>query len=132
MTNHEHGQLCMQSELDQSDHAVLRPLPQHLLLYHLLLLHSRTYMHHRGPTASSMPPMLHAIPCYPQLQQLQQYMKCHDIQLMQHCPISRTTALPHAEWLYSCSQLYTQQTQQRSSGWGVSTCPPPCSGSPSV
>ena len=27
VTNHEYGQPCMQSELDQSDHAVLRLLP---------------------------------------------------------------------------------------------------------
>ena len=57
-------------------------------------------------------------------------MKCHDIQLMQHCPTSCITALPHAEWLYSCSQLCTQQTQQRSSGWGVSICPPPAAAVP--
>ena len=68
MTNHKHSQSCMQSELDQSDHAVLRLLPHHPLLCSLSMLHSRTYVHHRGPTASSMPPMLHATPCYPQLQ----------------------------------------------------------------
>ena len=68
MTNHEYGQLCMQSELDQSDHAVLRLLPHHLLLRHLSMLHSLTYVHHRGPTASSMLPVPHTTTCYPKLQ----------------------------------------------------------------
>ena len=117
MTNHEYGQLCMQSELDQSDNAVLRLLLQHPSLCHLSLLHSRTYVHHRGPTAFSIPPVLHSTPCYPKLQQLQHYMKCHDIQLVQHCPTSCIT-------VHSCLGLCTQQAQQRSSSWGVSTCPP--------
>ena len=110
MTNLEYGQPCMQCELDQSDHAVLRLLPQHHLLCNPPLLPSRTYVHYRSPTAPSMPPMLHtASYCL----QLQPYMKCHDIQLMQHCPTSCTT-------LHNCSWLCIQQAQQRSSGWGVS------------
>ena len=114
MTNHEYGQQCILAELDQSDHAVLRLLLQHPSLCHLSLLHSQTYAHHRGPTASSMPPVLHATPCYPKLQQLQHDIKCHDIQLVQHCLTSRIT-------VHSCSWLCTQQAQQCSSGWGVST-----------
>ena len=68
MTNHEYGQPCIHAELDQSDHAVLRLLLKHPSLCHLTLLPSQTYMHHTGPTASSMPPVLHATPCYPKLQ----------------------------------------------------------------
>ena len=42
-------------------------------------------------------------PMLPQIATLQHYMKCHDILWVQQCSPSRITALPHAEWLHSCS-----------------------------
>ena len=116
VTKHEYGQLCMQSELDQNDYAVLRLLPHHPLLCSQLPIDA-TQSNIRAPQRPhSLQHATHAT-CDPMLTPiaiLQHYIKCHNIQLVQHWPTSRMT-------VHSCSRLCTQQAQQHSGGWGVST-----------
>ena len=94
MTHHEHDQLCMQAELDQSDHAVLWLLPLHLSLCYPSLQHRQTLRapqrpySHRHTISATCKPML------PQTATLQHCLQCHDIEVVQHYLASSMTAIP--------------------------------------